>query len=74
MNGENNHPPPLTGCEPLCGWTWYRHSQRTFTQAMFNQLGLEVSINGRSLPTVHTGNDKSKRKEIMQVVKSYRKG
>jgi len=64
----------MNGQEPLCGWEFYRWSEKHFTQADFDKLGLEVSIDGRSLPLVTAGNDKARRKEIMSVVKDYRKG
>ena len=71
---ETNHAPLLTGCEPLCGWRWFRWSKENFTQADFDRLGMEVSIDGRDLPALSASNNKDKYRENMQVVRSYQKG
>ena len=56
---------------PLCGWPWYRQHQHDYTQDYIDSLRIQVSRNGRKLPSVP--NTREGKKVLKEVLASYRK-
>ena len=60
---------PSGATKPLCGYKWLNAHLYDYTHDYILSLSLEVSIDGKRLPPLRTGNDRKHRKEVLEIVK-----